>query len=899
MANSQSDTIANGFLFPNLNTETQVSTSKRKQITPQKTKEIKATKNGVPEQIAPYTAIEAPLKVFNTSPALSESSEDTAPLTLSNDAASIAPEGSIQSSIQYAAKDAIVLDVKHKTIHLYGAGIIEHDTIKLEAEEVCLDWKNHIIAAMGKKNTARAIEEKAVLTKDDVEYIAESIRYNFESQRAIAHRLFTKQGDGILQANKIKKDRETTFYADRATYTTCNLTQPHFHVTARQLKITQDDKVVSGPFNLHFDGVPTPLGFLVGMFYFPQGSGVIPPKYGGESAKGFCLQNGGYYINFKDYADLALQGSIYSKGSREFTAASNYKKRYRYDGNLRFTRSIMLEPAEEKLPKKEKSWDFKWNHNTKNGRNSSWSAKVHLESKPLSKKKTSTESSIRYMNKLEGLPYTLNTSLQHTHKAIAKPSSSATIPEIVLSTGSKYPFRKKGGIKRSWYSNIYIQHKVEFQNKLSNSANGKLDFLKLKDWRELWRSKKYGIRHTVPLQTNIKILKYLNLTPQITYLERWYWEQINYTDNATDKPDEATVRGFVRVYEYNFGASLKTTFNGTHTFGENTTVKAIRHEIEPVVAFTYTPDFSDPRYGYWQTIGGGEKDVKKFDRFKDAIYRSPGEKASAVLKVDLKNKLVMKVKSHVDAKTPTTKVAILERFDWSTSYDFYKDKHAMSDIEFKTHTHYFDQLLYIEFASTFDPYYFYKNSATSDTHTAKNHTRSNTFAWQHGKGLGHMKKASLRINVKLGPGKKNSTLDKDDELQDGQDTGAAPAHSQEASIQYVDFTIPWNMDLEYKWERNCPEPGDDPKKVSSLGFEWHMNLTENWKVTCKSAYDLTKRELMGNATDIGIHRDLHCWEMDFNWNPLGERQTYKFSIGLKAPVLKDLKYSRDKEYQKY
>ena len=219
-----------------------------------------------------------PSEASSTSLTLLENTELTPPLSYYGiqDPVPTASEEPLQAIIQYNAEDAIIFDVKHQTIRLYGASIIEHDTIKLEAEEVFLDWINHTIAAFSKKNEAGTTEKKAVLTKDGVEYIAENVRYNFVSQRATADKLFTKQEDGILKANKLKKDRETTFYADRVTYTTCNLTKPHFHVHARQVKITQDDQVVSGPFNLYFDGVPTPLGLPFGIFYLPRGSGIIP-----------------------------------------------------------------------------------------------------------------------------------------------------------------------------------------------------------------------------------------------------------------------------------------------------------------------------------------------------------------------------------------------------------------------------------------------------------------------------------------------------------------------------------------------------------------------------------------------------------------------------------------------
>ena len=899
--------------FPHLSSTDATQKEGRKQkakIISQETSKGMATKSRLSQQGGASNKVTSSLQAPNTPPA-SLASPDTAFFSSSDNTAQdpgpTKPEGLIQSIIRYHAEDSIVFCVKRQTIHLHGAGVIEHGTIKLEAEEVSLDWNHHIIAALSNKDAAGKVAKQIVLTKDGVEYIAECIHYNFESQRAIAHKLFAKQDEGILRASKIKKDRETTFYADRATYTTCNLEKPHFHVDVRKLKITQDDQVVSGPFNLHFDGVPTLLGFPFGIFYLPRGAGIIPPKYGRKSDKGFCLRDGGYYINFNDYVDLALRGSLYSKGSREFTAEANYKKRYQYGGAIRFERKINLETQEDRLPKKNKRWRFQWNHNTENNRSSGWYAQVDLENKSASAGNTALEkgnyqtkkdSNIRYTNNLVGfpLPYTLNSSLNlHTTQS---GEDQASLPEISLSTANMHPFRKKGTTGTSWPSDIYLHHKLEFKNKLSNSTDHTLDFIKPKDWPALWKNRNQGVQHTVPLQTNIKILTYLNLTPKITYQERWYWEKIDYQYDAKGDIKEVKVPGFARVYDHNLGVVLKTTFYGTHVFGHNATVKAIRHQIKPELSFTYTPDFSSPKYGYWQTMKGGKKDGEKFNRFEGAVYSSPGKSDAAVLAISFNNRLDMKTQSKKDAKKSAKKVPILESFDWSTSYDFLADQHALSDIQFKTHTNLFDKLFDINFVSSFDPY-FYESTGHPKNRAKQEYIRSNELAWNHGKGLGHMKNASLSIGAKLGAQGKGSTLDKGRKLKDDPDAQEIPKHLQEDPTQYIAFNVPWNLDVNYHWNYSCPQPWDDPEKTNSLGFEWRMSLTEKWKVTCKSAYDLTKREFVGNSTTIGIHRDLHCWEMDFYWKPLGDTQNYEFSVGLKAPLLKDFKYSRDGEYVKY
>ena len=860
-----------------------------------------ATKRQAPDQASLPEEAKNPLQPANTVPDLLANPEESPALpdSTAQGIASQEPEGPIQSVIHYNAEDSIVFDVKNKTIHLYEAGIIEYDTIKLEAEEVFLDWTNHTMAAFSKKNEAGEVEKKAVLTRDGVEYIAESVRYQFDSQRAVANKLFTKQDDGILRANKIKKDREDTFYADQGTYTTCNLVRPHFHADAQQLKLTQDDKVVSGPCKLHFDDVPTPLGLLFGIFYFPQGSGVIFPKYGGESEKGFCIKDGGYYIKFNDYVDLALQGEIYSKGSTGFTAKSRYKQRYQYSGDLLYQRNTYVSSSEEQLFKKEKSWRFQWNHRTENSRTSSLAAEVDLQSQSFRTQNTlpgnqglqaSMNSSIRYMNRLVGLPYTLNANLHHA-KNFQTQVATTTIPSISLRTENIYPFRKKGGPGGNWYADIYFQHTVDFVNKLSNiTGNDTLDFSP-KNWPVLFRNGKYGVKHTVPLKTNIKVLGYLNLTPAIQYQERWYWEKLNYRYNAGSEEIQEKVLGFERVYDYNFSAGLTTTLYGTHFFSRNAIVQAIRHQIEPAVSFTYTPDFSDPKYGYWQTMADGQKR----NRFKEAIYGAPIDRATAVMQINLNNRLDMKVKSNADGKESTKKLPILEGFDWSTSYDFLAPQFALGDIRLRARTRLFSDLFNISFNSTFDPYLYKKNDQGS-TPGEKEAKRINELAWNHGQGIGRVKQASLSIGTRLSPGGRDSILDQYGDLEEEQDVKEELKHVQEHPEQYVDFKIPWSLHLNYEWYYISLTP-ETQTKTKVLACDGDISLTEKWKVTLSSAYDITKNELVGTSTHIGIHRDLHCWEMNFNWRPLGDTQSYEFTVGVKSPLLQYLRYNRSRSYR--
>ncbi len=82
--------------------------------------------------------------------------------------------------------------------------------------------------------------------------------------------------------------------------------------------------------------------------------------------------------------------------------------------------------------------------------------------------------------------------------------------------------------------------------------------------------------------------------------------------------------------------------------------------------------------------------------------------------------------------------------------------------------------------------------------------------------------------------------------------------------------------------------------IQSLSFNGDLNLTPKWKVGFSSAYDFVSKTLV--YPNINIYRDLHCWEMRFNWVPSGQRSSYSIDINVKASVLQDLKLSRRRSW---
>ena len=65
-------------------------------------------------------------------------------------------------------------------------------------------------------------------------------------------------------------------------------------------------------------------------------------------------------------------------------------------------------------------------------------------------------------------------------------------------------------------------------------------------------------------------------------------------------------------------------------------------------------------------------------------------------------------------------------------------------------------------------------------------------------------------------------------------------------------------------------------------------------MTFTSGYDFKGKAI--TMTNLGMKRDLHCWEMNFNWVPIGYMKGWNFTIRVKASVLGDLKYDRRKDF---
>jgi len=77
-------------------------------------------------------------------------------------------------------------------------------------------------------------------------------------------------------------------------------------------------------------------------------------------------------------------------------------------------------------------------------------------------------------------------------------------------------------------------------------------------------------------------------------------------------------------------------------------------------------------------------------------------------------------------------------------------------------------------------------------------------------------------------------------------------------------------------------------RANSIKMQGSFALTDKWDVAIGNfSYDFTRKRFV--YPTFGLRRDLHCWEMRFDWQPA--RGTYTFNIAVRTSELSNfLKY---------
>jgi len=782
-----------------------------------------------------------------------------------------------KSKVVYHGRDSIIYDLESNRVLLYGDAEITYEDINLKAAYIEINYDTRILSAKGLPDSSGTMAGYPVFKQGGEEFKSKTIRYNFDTRKGQISDITTKEGDNYVHGSTVKKDADNTTYIRNGYYTTCELDHPHYFISASKIKVIPDNKIVSGPANMVIADIPTPLAIPFGFFPNKRGrtSGIIFPVYGQSAQLGYFLQNGGYYFGFSDKLDLALTGDIYSRGSWRLNGYSNYANRYHYNGNLSVNYAFTKTSIPE-LPDyaEEKGFFVRWNHrqDPKARPNSSFSASVNAGSSEFYRNNITSaqnyltntfQSSIAYSKSWQGKPYSFSASLAHSQNTATR-DISLSLPSANFSVTRLEPFRRKirtGSIR--WYEKIGVSYNNTVLNTISTKDTLLFKEESLDDFR-------YGMQHSIPINTSFTVAKFFTVSPSVSYTERWYLKTIRKSyDDALNTLVVDTVNGFSAARDFNTGASMNTRIYGMLQFRKGK-VAAIRHVMIPTLNYNWRPDFSEPGWGAYKTVQTDSLgNSSRYSIYEGTIFGGPSAGEVSSLSFSIDNILEAKVRKQTDSTDTEKKVKLLESLAASFSYNFAADSLKMSLLSFAGRTTLFERLN-LNFNGTFDPYI-----------VTQEGIRINTTELSANNRLLRFNTANFAANFVLTPVKRNYSSEKgsERELKDiNRNKG-----------DYLDFSVPFTLNVGYNifFQNNITTPD---QLTQTLNFNGDLQLTRNWKVTYNSGYDFEQNDV--SYTSIGIVRDLHCWEMRLNWVPFGFQQSYFFQINVKSSVLQDLKLTK-------
>lgn len=787
-------------------------------------------------------------------------------------------KSALEDKIDYKSRDSIKFSVKKQIVEMFGEAVVDYGTIHLEAGYILIDFSKFLIMAYGLPDSNGVVQGIPLFKDGEQEFESDTIVYNYETRKGIIQHIFSEQGGGFLHGDRVKKMPDNTILVRDGSFTTCDQRDPHFQICFNKAKVIPNDKIVTGPVWLEIEDIPTPLALPFGFFPNKRGraSGILIPTYGESANRGFFLENGGYYFGLSDSVDLALRGDIYSRGSWALKAQSNYKIKYKYDGSLSlsYARNIF---GERNTPDFVRKSDFfiKWYHtqDPKARPNSRFSANVQAGSSNYNTYNPSTtqdylsanySSSISYSTSFANLfNFTANLNQSQNRQTHA---FSITLPELSLSSNRIYPLRQKGKTRKvlKALDNVTVSYSMNARNSL-NTADTTLaeDFI-LKNFNN-------GIKHTIPVSMPVKLLKVVTMNNSFTFNERWYFSTIekHWSAAASDVVID-TIQGFKAAHDFVVSSSFTTKLYSFLNLKKGP-VSAIRHVLTPSVTLSYRPDFGEQKWGYYKYyFQPGSLEPTQYSIYSQGIFGGPAAGKQSMTTFSLGNNIEMKVRSKKDTVSGFRKIVLLDNLTLNASYNAAADSLKWSMINLSGRTRIFKGLD-VRYAAVFNPYV-----------TDSSGTTLNRFEWDENHRL--FKQESGVWGASLNYLLNNQTFNK---------KAAKPD-----TLATRNFKPSWSLQLAYtlQYSQDFTADATEPSKVvQTLSFSGDIRLTPNWKVSMMSGFDFVNKDF--SYTSLNIHRDLHCWEIIFNWIPAGPRKSYNMTIRVKASVLQDLKLEKKTDWR--
>ena len=722
--------------------------------------------------------------------------------------------------------------------------------------------------------------------------------YNLATKKAKILEGRTKFEGGFYYGDVITRVNSDILQIQDGYFTTCDIDKnPHFHFKSTHMKMKLLDKVVARPVILYIQNVPI---FILPFGVFPvtggRNSGILMPSYGQSQVEGRYLQGIGYYYAPNDYMDAKLEMDYYEKSGVLFRGNTQYAVRYKLKGGI--SGSLTRKSFGDNV---ERRWDLRVNHSQIIDPTTRLSVSGSFVSDGSFYKDRSFNREVRAQRFLissatltkrwEDSKNNLSVSLSR-REDMTTGETNETLPKISFTRNTPTYFFKRdrsgsAGLTTDvpFYETLNFSYNSELRNLRSKRIVAGSDTLSQKMFESKTRS---GVKHNFTIGMQAKLFTHINITPRIQYVEEWFNEAVIKRLDENKMVITGRETGFFARRTGSLTTQVQTKLYGT--FNPNIgPIKSIRHEFTPSFSYSFTPDFSDPGFGYFASYLDTLGQEVEYDKFGNSLFGGTPRGETQSLGINLDNRIKIKT---ISGDTENT--FDLMNINMSTSYDFAAPDNSRKFSDLTT------SFRIIPFArlnlSTTHSFYLWDPVANRRTNTLLYDTNK---SWRKKQFIQLINlRASTRFSIASSGGQVTDIEDAEEEEEDAFDDefAAGTIIGEDPQDRFKDtntldmMDIPWELSGGLQFNLNRINP-TDTRKFFTTSATMKIQVTENWKVEYVAQFDLIDKSITYH--DFKIYRDLHCWEFRFNWTPPNSsRSGFWLEIRVKDPKLRDLRIKK-------
>jgi hypothetical protein len=865
---------------------------------------------------------------------LDTSRQSTDTLTSQQDSFQLSKDA-IEDEVTYNALDSSWTDLVNDRIHLYGKAEVKYQSITLTAAYMIIDFANNVIEGFDRILPEDKVKEKPTFKDGDQTFTYKEIRYNFKSKKGLVKRAITQEGEFNLvgettkyiagQTDSLGVKKDDKIYNKDAIITTCTHDPPHYGIRASKMKFVPNKLAVLSVAQIELANVPTPIFLPFGFFPLAKGrsSGLIfPSSYEYNNDLGLGFREIGYYYPVNQYVDMRVTGDIYTRGSHGVRVNANYKKKYGYTGNILLGYSNNIRDAvdgleEKKLSQKSFIISIRHNQDSKAHPYRRLGGSINIQTNryeqrtyenPAAALQSQYSSNFSFAHDMPGTPFQFNAEFRHSQNTQTR-IMDITFPNMTLRMNTINPFKRKNATEEKWTDNIALSYSSEFRN-----------FVKTTDTtlftQQTLDNMQTGLSHRAGLSTNFRVLKYLNVSPNVNYEEFWFLKTYQRTFDPTlvlrdsltndtlgfEKPLESFEQGFATYRNITSGISINTQIFGTKKFSKGF-IRGIRHVMKPNVSFNYKPGNKERYEEVVNTDTRQEfNNPQTYSIFQNGPFGSlAGSEEQMGISYGITNIFEAKYWSKKD--TSEKILRLFDNININGNYNFAADSLKWSAVNISGNTTVLKGLTNFNFRAQFSPYvYDDNNRITKETVWETSNkwwkvTDFRNFNGQFSTGItfGRIrdillgkkteeKEPTQPTNAATPQETQNNFTAKTNDEQTEED----PEEKEIKETSLADWFTGFNISHSFNFELRRLSTKDTFFVSShSINVSGSIPLTKNWNMNIGNiAYDFKNKSFV--YPYFSFARDLHCWQMNFTWAP--SNGVYSFFVGVKSSALSFLKY---------